>query len=73
MRIPRSKTGTRAERIAANNEWMRRFIEEPERFEREFQTVDRFLTEKRCGKVPSHGERIVAYEESIVADLRAGK
>jgi len=69
----KSKSGTRAERVAANNEWMRRFIEEPERFEREFEAVCRFKTEEAHGRVPSHGERIVAYEESIVADLRAKK
>lgn len=73
MRIPRSKTGTRAERVAANNEWLRRFIEEPERFEREFKMVTRFQTDLACGRTPSYGERIVAYEESIVADMRQGK
>jgi hypothetical protein len=72
MRMPRSKTGSRAERIAANNEWMRRFIEEPERFLRDWQIIEKFKAEEACGREPSYGEKIIAYEESIVADMRAG-
>lgn len=52
----------------AFNEWMRRFVEEPERFEREFATASRFAAETQSGE-PSYGRTSVAYLESILEDL----
>lgn len=52
----------------AFNEWMRRFTEEPERFEAEFETVGRFLNESRDG-IPSYGETATQMLHSIAADL----
>jgi len=46
---------------AAFNEWMRRYTEEPERFEREWVTVKKFLDEEAAGKTPSYGEECAAY------------
>lgn len=48
-------------RAKAFNEWMRRFVEEPERFEREFQTVARFKAEEAMDKEPTYGECCAAY------------
>ena len=53
------------------NEWMRRFINEPERFEREFQSVNDFLREEAEGREPSYGETCVAYMSQIAAECQA--
>lgn len=45
----------------AFNEWQRRYIETPEQFEREFQTIERFQAEAREGAQPSYGETCAAY------------
>lgn len=44
-----------------HNEWMRRYIEEPETFQREFEAVLSFITDESNGVEPSHGEECVAY------------
>lgn len=44
-------------RTEAFNEWMRLYIEEPERFKREWKTVTEFLTEEKAGTSPSYGQR----------------
>lgn len=54
----------------AMNEWMRRYIEEPERFEAEVTTVRRFLAEEAAGEDPSYGEIATAYLAGIVAEKR---
>lgn len=50
------------------NEWMRRFIEYPERFEREFVTVAEFLKDDGEGREPTYGETCAAYMETLAAD-----
>ncbi len=57
---------TRAE---AFNEWMRLYTEEPDRYEREWQTVAAFLAEQAEGKTPTYGETCDAY----LATLEAGQ
>lgn len=52
----------------AFNEWMRRYIEEPERFEREFQTVTTFLDEEAGGKEASYGSVCTAYLKQIISE-----
>lgn len=52
------------------NEWMRRFIEEPSRFEAEFRTVNQFLTDEASGREPSYGETSTAYMQQISTELR---
>lgn len=52
----------------AFNEWMRRYTEEPERFEREWQTVGLFLKQRSEGREPDYGEQCAAY----LAELMAG-
>lgn len=51
----------------AFNEWMRRYTEEPERFEAEFRSVGRFLEEERAGKEPSYGDTCAAYLDELMA------
>lgn len=60
---------TNAQMAACFNEWMRRFIEDPAGFEREFTTVNDFLTERQDGKEPSYGETSAAYMEQLAAEI----
>lgn len=53
------------------NEWMRRFIQEPERFEAEFKTVNRFLADENEGREPSYGETSAAYMEQLMQEVPA--
>lgn len=55
---------------AAFNEWMRRYIEEPERFEREWKTVGKYITERGSGTTPSYGESSTAYLQGIIVELQ---
>ncbi|KTQ96801.1 hypothetical protein NS226_06705 [Aureimonas ureilytica] len=52
------------------NEWMRRYIEEPERFEREFETVGAFMRDEQSGVEPSYGEASAAYMSQIATELQ---
>lgn len=54
---------------AAFNEWMRRFTETPEAYEREFQQVDRFLREQGHGEIPSYGATSVAYLKELMNEV----
>ena len=55
--------------VKSLNEWMRRYIEEPERFEAEFRTVIEYLKEVSNGETPSYGENGVSYMEKIDIEL----
>jgi hypothetical protein len=59
------------EAIATFNEWMQRYIDNPEQFNREFQEVTQFLQERNDGHTPSYGESCTAYFNKIHADLFA--
>lgn len=52
------KKRTQAE---AFNEWMRRYIETPEKFEREMTSVNAFLAASRVGREPDYGELCAEY------------
>ena len=56
---------------AAFNEWMRRYIKEPERFRREWQTVGEYIRQAGEGKTPPYGERCTTYLYGIIEELRA--
>ena len=56
---------------ACFNEWMRRYTDEPDTFNREWQTVSEFLAEKNNGIVPSYGATCVAYLAEIDQTLAA--
>ena len=53
---------------AAFNEWMRRFTEEPEKYEAEFRTVGKFLADQAQGQEPTYGQECAAYLESIMQE-----
>lgn len=46
---------------AAFNEWMRRYTDEPEKFDREWKVVSEFLAEKHAGQEPNYGQTCAAY------------
>jgi hypothetical protein len=54
---------------AAFNEWMRRYIEEPERFAHEIQTVRQFMATMADGNEPSYGDECAAYLLELSAAL----
>lgn len=58
---------TKEQMIAAFNEWMRRYTEDPESFDREFQTVGAFLTAMNEGREPDYGQRCAALMEELAA------
>ena len=53
----------------AFNEWMRRYTEEPERFEREWRTVAKFLAEKSADETPSYGRSSAAYLVQLAEEV----
>ena len=55
----------------AFNEWMRRYIEEPERYEREITTVLSFLQDEQSGVEPSYGARQAAYLNHLLSEAAA--
>lgn len=56
-------------RSEAFNEWMRRYIEEPEKFKSDWQNVVEFLESVKAEEVPSYGEEC----EIFLAKLEAGE
>ena len=50
----------------AHNEWLRMYIQEPETFLADFQTVTEFLNETSSGKAPSYGERCEAFMNELI-------
>jgi hypothetical protein len=52
-----------------SNEWMRRYIEEPEQFAAEFQSVTEFLTDVTLGREPTYGERCAAYQFKLLDEM----
>lgn len=66
-----AQTMTPTESVKTFNEWMRRYIDEPERFSREFQTVQDFLTDEAAGKEPSYGEACAAYQFKLLDEMNA--
>lgn len=57
----------------AFNEWMRRFTEEPERFEGEFAAAKKFLAEHAAGVEPSYGEACAEYFGKLIAEVLSAK
>lgn len=60
---------TQGEMAAAFNEWMRRYIEEPDRFSREWQDVMEFEGDRFDRKEPSYGSDCAAYLLKIHGEL----
>jgi hypothetical protein len=61
----RLKKRTMAE---AFNEWMYRYISDPEGFEREFESVLNFWEDNRKGRKPSYGQQCEAYLKKLMSE-----
>lgn len=61
MNQPSSRESDIARMVKAFNEWMRRYIETPEQYEREFKTVIEFNRDAFDGIEPSYGKNAAAY------------
>jgi len=53
------------------NEWMKRYINNPEGFRREFQDVQQFMEQTVGGAVPTYGEEAAAYLAKLNAEVPA--
>ncbi len=54
----------------AFNEWQRRYIDEPEKFQREWEAIRDFLDAEEHGEIPSYGTVSAEYLLSIIRDQR---
>lgn len=52
------------------NEWMRRYIESPEEFSREFESINLFLSEEGRDEKPSYGETCFQYILKLNEELQ---
>lgn len=57
--------------VAVFNEWMRRFVEDPNAYEHEFQVVSQFVADNLAGRTPTYGEKCVAYMDKLRTQLAA--
>jgi len=62
-------TLTHEQIASAFNEWMRRYTDEPERFERDMVTVKAFLAAEAANETPSYGRDCAAYLVNIAQEL----
>ncbi len=51
------------------NAWMQKYIDHPEDFDAEFQSVVGYLKDKNEGREPSYGESCTAYLEKLDKEL----
>ena len=65
------RTMNQSDMTRTNNEWMRRYIEEPEKFSREFQEITDFLAAESEGREPDYGERCTAYQFKLLDEMNA--
>ena len=66
-----NRTMTYDETVKLSNEWMRRFIETPEEFAHQFQSVTDFLRDESEGREPTYGERCAAYIFKLQDEMSA--
>jgi hypothetical protein len=69
--VTEPRTMSQSDSVKTFNEWMRRFIDEPERFSREFQSVQEFLTDEAAGREPSYGESCAAYQFNLLDEINS--
>ena len=55
--------------IRGFNEWLRRYEDEPERFEHEVKTLKQFRADEAVGDEPEYGRDCVPYLHKILCDL----
>lgn len=60
---------TNAQMAACFNEWMRRFIEAPDQFAREFEAVNKYLSDQADGREPTYGETSAAYMTELAKEV----
>ena len=53
----------------AFNEWMRRFIDEPQRFKSEWDSVTDYIREKLAGQTPSYGDCCARYLAELLRGI----
>ena len=63
-----SESLSKADYVWSLNEWWRRFRDEPERFEREFQTIMELETAESEGREPTMGEEGWRYVQQLLAE-----
>lgn len=63
------KPVTQAVLATCLNEWMRRYIQDPQRFEAECTAVLAFIKDQHDGVEPDYGTSGAAYLQQIAADL----
>lgn len=61
-----------SEMAKAFNEWMRRYIEEPERFAHELKSVRAFEKAEAEGQEPDYGTDCTSYLCAILREVEAG-
>lgn len=59
--------------VAAFNEWMRRYVEDPSAFMAEFESVIQFQKDKQDGAEPSYGQISAAYMFQLSDELTASR
>lgn len=64
---------TKADHVYAVNEWWRRYRDEPERFQREFQAVLEVTQAEAEGREPCLGENDWAYMNQLLDERDAAK
>ncbi len=55
--------------VAAFNEWMRQYTEDPDGFRHSWQSVTEYLRETADGEEPSYGQNCAAYLASLISGL----
>jgi hypothetical protein len=59
----------REQLAAAFDEWMRRYIDEPEKFASDYATIKQFMDEELDGIEPTYGAMCAAYLDQINSEL----
>jgi hypothetical protein len=65
------RTMSSVDMARTSNEWMRRYIDEPEKFRAQFRTVSDFLADQAGGKQPTYGDECTAYQFFLLEELNA--
>jgi hypothetical protein len=72
MKMKTPKQVTWLQLAKAMNEWERRYIEEPERFEHEITTLKEFNKAEKAGQEPNYGKSCADYLEYLVKQMFPG-
>lgn len=66
------KSFSASEIVAIMNEWMLRYTEKPEEFQREWEAVGAFLASANKGEEPDYGKQCLAYMSKLHLDIYGG-